>query len=661
LKGAFTCLRDHYVNFNLPHLTFWKKDIEPSTLLWTDPNQALRDAHKADSMASSGTGPLYMGFDLSTQQLKGIAVESDLKLQYEAKVDFDEDMKTKYGIEKGVLTKPAEGEVFAPPAMWLESVNLVLDRLHSQGLDFSRVKGLSGAGMQHGTVFWSQDAEHLLGHLDPGRPLVDQLEPGSKGERRGAFAHPMSPNWQDASTQQQCDAFDARLGNPETLAEVTGSKAHHRFSGPQILRYRTKYPSHYDQTARISLVSSFLASVFLGKVAPIDISDVTGMNLWDLKKDTYNDSLLSLAAGGEGHVPELRKKLGEPSKDGHTPFGTISKYFVERYSFPSDCKIIPFTGDNPSTILALPLRAGDAMVSLGTSTTFLMSTPEYKPDPAYHFMNHPTTKGLYMFMLCYKNGGLARELIRDEFGQGKTWDKFNEVAISTPPVSQKFTEDNMRLGLYFPRPEIVPNVREGQWRYSYNPKAGELKELSNDFVPDDARNIVESQMLSLRLRSASLVKASKDPQTGAPLPPQPKRVYLVGGGSANPAIARIAGEVLGSVEGVYKLDIGGNACALGSAYKAVWGCERTGDQTFEELIGSRWDESKFVMKVAEGYKEGVFETYGEAVKGFDKMEKLVLEKKGNQRGKKSGGTVMVEGEDGQVHGAKVQIGKAQSA
>ena len=111
--------------------------------------------------------------------------------------------------------------------MWLEAVDLVLQRLKEDGLDFSRVKGTSGAGMQHGVVFWSNDAEGLLKGLQPDKSLVEQLEPGSKGERPGAFSHPHSPNWQDASTQEQCEAFDAALGDAETLAEVTGSKAHH--------------------------------------------------------------------------------------------------------------------------------------------------------------------------------------------------------------------------------------------------------------------------------------------------------------------------------------------------------------------------------------------------------------------------------------------------
>lgn len=264
--------------------------------------------------------------------------------------------------------------------MWLEAVDLVLQRLNDDGLDFSKVKGVSGAGMQHGTVFWSKDAESILGSLDAGKTLLEQLEGGSKGERKGAFSHPFSPNWQDASTQKQCDAFDARLGSPEKLAEATGSKAHHRFSGPQILRFHQKYPGAYRETSRISLVSSFLASIFLGKVAPIDISDVCGMNLWDVKNACWHSDLISLAAGFEG-VEDLKSKLGHVPEDGGASFGNISPYFVHRYSFPPSCSIIPFTGDNPSTILSLPLRASDAIVSLGTSTTFLMSTPQYKPDP----------------------------------------------------------------------------------------------------------------------------------------------------------------------------------------------------------------------------------------------------------------------------------------
>ena len=123
------------------------------------------------------------------------------------------------------------------------------------------------------------------------------------------------------------------------------------------------------------------------------------MNLWDIKAGAWNESLLSLAAGSED-TRDLKQKLGaaDVPEDGGAFLGNISQYYVRRYGFSSACSIAPSTGDNPSTILALPLRKSDAIVSLGTSTTFLMSTPYYKPNPAVHFMNHPTTAGLYMFM-----------------------------------------------------------------------------------------------------------------------------------------------------------------------------------------------------------------------------------------------------------------------
>ena len=351
------------------------------------------------------------------------------------------------------------------------------------------------------------------------------------------------------------------------------------------------------------------------------------MNLWDLRTNTWNDRLLQLC-GGQSGADDLKKKLGDVPHDGGTHLGKVHQYFVERWSFNPDCPVIASTGDNPATILALPLRPLDAMVSLGTSTTFLMSTPEFKADPATHFFNHPTTPGLYMFMLCYKNGGLAREQVRDAIdkklgkpGGSNPWGNFDKTLLEIPAAGQKTDSDPMKMGLYFPRPEIVPNLRNGEWHYNYSPKDKTLRESLDgwDRPLDDARAIVESQMLSLRLRSKELVHS---PTEG--IPAQPRRIYLVGGGSRNKAIARVAGEVLGGIEGVYKLDVGENACALGAAYKAVWATERAPNQTFEDLIGKRWKEDEFIQKIADGYRKDAFAKYGKAVEGFDMMEKQIL-------------------------------------
>ncbi|RYP45162.1 hypothetical protein DL768_008435 [Monosporascus sp. mg162] len=571
------------------------------------------------------SGPLYLGFDLSTQQLKGRFhfQQSDLTVVSEAKVDFDDDFASKYGIKKGVQTNEAEGEVYAPVAMWLDALELVLNRLKEKGCPVQDIRGVSGSGQQHGSVYWNDQAEPTLKALDPKKTLLEQLP--------GTLSYEFSPNWQDHSTQAECDQFDAHLGSAQKLAEVTGSSAHHRFTGTQILRMRKRRPQVYASTARISLVSSFLASCLVGAIAPIDCSDVTGMNLWDIAAESWSKPLLELTAGKEG-VDDLRKKLGEVRMDGGGSIGNISPYYVERFGFSPECRIVSFTGDNPATILSLPLRPMDAIVSLGTSSTFLMNTPTYKPDPAYHFMSHPTTKGHFMFMLCYKNGGLAREKVRDRLPKPSSsasdpWEAFNKHVLDTPPLGIRSAGDRAKLGLYFPLPEIVPNIRAGTWRYTCKADGSDLREEADDWGAEaDARAIVESQALSMRLRSHGLVHSPE----GSDLPPQPRRIYLVGGGSHNPAIARVIGDVLGGADGVYKLDVGGNACALGGAYKAVWALERSSaEESFDDLIGRRWDEASAVRRVeGAGFRDGVFQRYGHAPAGvlgaFDEMEQRIL-------------------------------------
>uniref|UniRef100_A0A8H7N3B8 Xylulose kinase n=1 Tax=Bionectria ochroleuca TaxID=29856 RepID=A0A8H7N3B8_BIOOC len=490
--------------------------------------------------------------------------------------------------------------------MWMDSLDLVLSRLASaMPVPMERIRAVSGSGQQHGSVFWNSDAESLLKGLDPSSSLSEQLA--------ASLANEWSPNWQDQSTEEEAQAFDAELGDREQLAQVTGSGAHHRFTGLQIMRLRRTKPDVYAKSTRISLVSSWLASVLIGKIAPLDVADVCGMNLWDIPNQRYSEELLRLAAGGKAGAIDLRKKLGEVEMDG----GASSAA-----SPATSSRSLPFTGDNPATILALPLRPLDAIVSLGTSTTFLMNTPAYKPDGAYHFFNHPTTAGHYMFMLCYKNGGLAREKIRDALPKpevGPTgWENFNDA-----------------IGLYFPLRETVPNIRPGTWRFTCSATNGtDLREEAAPWSPEtDARAIVESQALSMRLRSQNLVH----PPEGRSLPAQPRRIYLVGGGSLNPAIARVIGEVLGGVDGVYKLDVGGNACAIGGAYKALWATERAEGETFDELIGKRWKEEGAIERVDEGYREGVYEGYGNVLGAFEEMERRLLaeEKKPEEEKNKS--------------------------
>lgn len=76
-------------------------------------------------------------------------------------------------------------------------------------------------------MYWSADAESALSTLDATKSLLAQLSPS-------AFSLQMAPIWQDSSTTRECQELDESVGGPQALADLTGSRAYERFTGPQI-------------------------------------------------------------------------------------------------------------------------------------------------------------------------------------------------------------------------------------------------------------------------------------------------------------------------------------------------------------------------------------------------------------------------------------------
>jgi xylulokinase len=164
------------------------------------------------------------------------------------------------------------------------------------------------------------------------------------------------PNWQDSSTTAECREIEAAVGGADALARITGSKAHERFTGPQIMRFKKIDPEAYDNTHRISLCSSFITTMLCldGAVKGIDESDACGMNLWTMNDEGrgWNEEVLE-AIAGEAGAEELNRKLGQVETDGGRVVGQIGDWYVQRYGFSPDCCVFPGTGDNPATFLSL--------------------------------------------------------------------------------------------------------------------------------------------------------------------------------------------------------------------------------------------------------------------------------------------------------------------
>lgn len=223
--------------------------------------------------------------------------------------------------------------------MWVKALDIVLDRLVVQGADLSTVVALSGSAQQHGSLYWSSYGIKTLRNLDADKFLHTQIDDS-------AFTVTRTPIWMDGTTEKQCIEMEEAIGGCERMVEYTGSKCYPRFTGPQIRKIYQQRSDSYENTQRISLVSSFLASIFLNDIAPIDMSDGSGMNLLDINTRTWSQLCLNSCA------PDLESRLGTPVPT-NTVIGGIGQFFVQRYSFDVQCRVIAFTGDNPSALAGM--------------------------------------------------------------------------------------------------------------------------------------------------------------------------------------------------------------------------------------------------------------------------------------------------------------------
>ena len=343
-------------------------------------------AHHTQSTATRGTSRLrtppsrrrlYLGLDLSTQGLKATLLDADtLRVAHTTSVNFDADLprfRTTGGAHKH------GPRVTSPTLMWVEAMDLLFRRLNSTDVpglalhadSSTYISGVSASGQQHGSVYWANGAEPVLSHqLDPALTLATQLT--------RAFAVDESPIWMDSSTRAECVRREQAVGGALQLAKISGSRAFERFTGNQIAavarsrRGRGKRGGEGGEggegglggglggVERISLVSSFVASLLAGKYVGIDSSDAGGMNLMDIQTKTWDRRLLAVSVpdgkadgveadgvgadgraasvldgmadgvGVDGRAASLASLLG-PIIQPHSVVGPLSSYFRRRY------------------------------------------------------------------------------------------------------------------------------------------------------------------------------------------------------------------------------------------------------------------------------------------------------------------------------------------
>jgi xylulokinase len=469
-------------------------------------------------------GKLFLGLDCSTQSLSAIVIDHDSRqIVYTNSLNFDEALPH-YGTRNGVLRGDDPLVVHSPPLMWVEALDMLFGRMNKEGVPLGEILAISGSGQQHGSVYLNRSAPTTLTGLNAAEPLVESL--------CGVFSRTTSPVWMDSSTGAECVEIRNALGGIKAMAQTTGSDAFERFTGPQIRKFYKTEPDGYAATSNIALVSSFLASILASKVAPIDHGDGAGMNLMDIRKKEWHPKALKATA------PQLRKKLPSLAPSSKV-IGNISRYFVRRYGFHPSAKVLVWSGDNPCSVVGLGLiKEGTSAISLGTSDTMFGYMKRCRVDERGEANVFGAPTGDYMTLICFKNGSLARERVRDMYHLN--WSGFSQALAATQPGNR----DAIMLPWF--EAEIVPRVnRPGIHRFNLDP---------NDAAAN-CRAVVEAQMMSMRIHSQWMKVV-------------PKQICATGGASTNPAILQIAADVFGCP--VARIEVAKSA-ALGAALRAAHG------------------------------------------------------------------------------------------
>ena len=468
---------------------------------------------------------LVLGLDSSTQSLSAVILDTEKGVVVaNHSVNFGESL-SHYNQPHGYDEAGARGEIHSNPLMWLEALDLLLAQMVSENIDFSQIKAVSGSGQQHGSVYLKANFNEALEGLTGQSDLKTQLT--------NCLSRLSSPIWMDSSTSKECAEIAHAVGGNEIVCSKSGSVAVERFTGPQIRKFAKTDPDSYAGTGTIHLVSSFFASILAGKTVAIDHGDGAGMNLMNLADLDWDRDLLSATAEG------LAEKL-PPCAPSDSKSGPINHYFVEKYGFSPSCETIIWSGDNPSSLIGMGAASpGKVVISLGTSDTLFaaMPAPRTDPDGFGHVFGNPA--GGYMSLICFKNGSLAREAIKEKYGL--SWDSFEKDALSQTPAG-----NNGAMMLPFYEPEITPAIDT----------EGPVFSSEHHYSSDEAvRAVLESQFLNMRTHSDWLGVS-------------PSRIFITGGASENDGIAQVIANIFGVP--VDRLDVPGSA-TIGAGMRAALG------------------------------------------------------------------------------------------
>ncbi|MBN1644149.1 MAG: hypothetical protein JW856_04960 [Dehalococcoidales bacterium] len=415
----------------------------------------------------------------------------------------DEHLK-KYGTQGQdyILPPKSAGEANQPPRMFFAALEAMFADMKFAGLPMRDIIVCNTSTQQHSHAYMGRHARTIFARLN----IPGNSEARLTAILEGSLALNLIPTWM-TSAAEEAKAIRDFIGGREKMVQMSGSDSPARFTGAVIRKIARQYPAAYQETEHLHLLSSLIPAVLTGNSrTPMDFGNACGMSMMDYSSKDWSVKLIKAVAnelpGGES---ALRNKL-LPIVSPYTIVGRIATFFIEKYGFSPDCRIIAGSGDNPQSKVLIT----DDLLSLGTSFVNMVSTDGKKLDMNGYSNGMYDGTGRPFIFGCRTNGALVWDQLRAVYGMKKDEYEPAEKALSTTPLGKNIV-------FWQPRDESFP----ASGRYEMIRMTHNKPSLGNDYS-----GLVESTLATIYLYSKPFAKESAGP------------LYITGGASRSPEIVR---------------------------------------------------------------------------------------------------------------------------
>lgn len=279
---------------------------------------------------------MYIGIDLGTSGVKAVLLNEQQQILATVQQPLS-------------ISRPQPLWSEQQPADWWKATDKAMQMLATQQ-DLSAVKAIGLTGQMHGAT------------------LLDKAD------------KVISPAilWNDGRSHLECAELEQIV---PTSREITGNIMMPGFTAPKLKWIAKHQPDIFSQVAKVLLPKDYLRLKMTGEYAS-DMSDASGTMWLDVAKRDWNEDLLQACGLDRSNMPTLF--------EGCQVTGYLRAEIASQWKMNS-VPVVAGGGDNAAGAIGIGLhKAGQAMLSLGTSGVYFVVTDKFTANPqkAVHSFCH---------------------------------------------------------------------------------------------------------------------------------------------------------------------------------------------------------------------------------------------------------------------------------